>query len=439
MSRVRRLAAAGLVACGCAALGGGDSEPDWWPDREGYYAFRDAHPEIVEPNYLPFMLHTLPLGRGRGHAVVVCRWEADRFPLPVWIEPPRIPDDLQEEFAPILPEAYVAAVTGALTAWERELEGLVRFRPVSREEDAALRVRLVAERAPAPVPGKAVLGQLAGGGRACRLRGEIDASRLAVEFSADELRLYLADDVGLLNPDQVERVALHEVGHALGMRRHSPVPADSMFEVARDSLAARAPSAQDVNSFVSLYGLPNGIVYARLAPDAPAPRARAPGLPPPGPPQLAAAPHVDARFGYELRLPEGWQRHESERGVIATAGLAWDYDATFQVIVRAYGGVEAYLDRYGAAHVAGRPVVARSEPLVAGRPALRWVVADPARGAIEELTFVEVGDGRVLIVIADCAAGGHAAWRPWFEAVLATLEIRDLTPRAGGRPGEAGP
>jgi hypothetical protein len=435
MSRARRLAAAALVACGCAAPGG---EPDWWPDREGYYAFREAHPEIVEPNYLPFMLHALPLGPGRGHALVACHWEADRFPLPVWIESPRIPDDLQDEFAPIPPEAYVAAVSDALSAWERELEGLVRFRRVTREADAALRVRLAAERAPEPEPDKAVLGRakLAG---TCRLGGEIDESRVAVEFAAEGLQLYLADDVGLLNPDQVERVALHELGHALGMRGHSPVPGDLMFEAARDSLVSRAPSAQDVNSFVSLYSLPNGLVYARVGPGPHAPPAEPSGLPPPGAPQLAAAPHVDARFGYELRLPEGWERHESLRGVIATDGLAWDFDATFQVIVRASEGVEAYLERYGEGHFAARRVVARGEAVVAGRPGLRWVLEDPARRMIEDLTFVEAGDGRVLIVIADCAADSHAAWHPWFEAVLATLEIRSLAPRAPGRPGELGP
>ena len=66
---------------------------------------------------------------------------------------------------------------------------------------------------------------------------------------------------------------------------------------------------------------------------------------------------------------------------------------------------------------------------VAGRPAIRWVVAERTGPMVEELTFVEVGDGRVVIVIADCPAVTFAAFRPWFEATLATLEIRSLAPR----------
>jgi hypothetical protein len=427
MSRAPRRAAALLLA-GCAGWPlRPEPAPAWWPDRQEYYAFRAAHPELVEPNYLPFMAHAVSLGRGRGHALVLCRWESERFPLPVWIEPPEIPPDLQDEFDPIPAEAYVGAVASALAAWERELEGLVRFRRVASASEAVLRVHLRGEVAPAPEPTLAVLGT-AEVDRACRMRGELAPDRLAVEFAADELRLYLADDFGLLNPDQVERVALHELGHALGMRRHSPVPADLMFAVARDSLAARAPSAQDVNSFVSLYSLPNGLVYTRLWPGADAAPEPVRG-PPPGPPLLAPAPHVDARFGYELRLPEGWQRYESERGMIATDGLAWDYDATFQVIVRAQDGVEAYLERYGTSHLGAGRLLERRRLSVAARPAVRWLVADRAGPMLEELTFIEVGDGRVVIAIADCPAASYPAFRPWFEATLATLEIRSLAPR----------
>ena len=39
--------------------------------------------------------------------------------------------------------------------------------------------------------------------------------------------------------DQVERIALHEIGHALGMRTHSPIPADLMYPVVRDRAAER--------------------------------------------------------------------------------------------------------------------------------------------------------------------------------------------------------
>ena len=421
-------ALAALALAGCRGLGRAQALPAYWPDRFAYYAFRAAHPDLVEPNYLPFMVHPVPLGGGRGHALVFCHWERERFPLPVYVEPPEIPEALQREFSPVAPRAYVAAVEAALDGWERELEGLVRFRRVSRARDAALRVRLLGEVAPAPEPSVSVLGRIRLG-RACRVRGPAGEDRIEVEFEAEELRLYVADEHGLLNPDQVERVALHELGHALGMRGHSPVPVDLMFPTARDNPLVRGPSEEDVNSFVSLYNVPSGTIFVRLEPGHGGAREERPPGPPPGPPLLAAAPHVDARFGYELRIPEGWQRLESERGMIAADGLAWDYDATFQVIVRGYGTVAEYLERYGALHVGAGRLVEHTRLEVAGRPALRMRVVGRAGPMVEELTFVEVGDGRVIVVIADCPSAAYEAYRPWFAAALASLEIRSLAPR----------
>lgn len=393
------------------------------PSRYDYYSFRAANPDIVEPNYLPFMAHPVDLEDGT-RALVLCRWARERFPLPVWIDEPKIPDSLQDEFAPTPPDAYVSAVNEALAAWERDLEGLVSFRSVANADEAALRVRLVPEVAPAPEPSVAVLGRIALG-RACRVSAS-EENRVDVDFAPGELRLYLADDYGLLNPDQVATVAMHEIGHALGARGHSPIRADLMFPIARDNPLVRGPSDMDVNSFVSLYSLANGLIYVRLAEGQTRSTGRA--RPPSGLPELAEAPHVDARFGYELRFPSGWQWLETERGVIATDGVPWDYQATFQVIVRGYPSVAAYLERHAPAHVRDGRVIERGRTTVDGRPALRLVVVGRGGPMVEELTFIEVGDGRVLVVIADCHAEAYTDYRPWFEATLETLEIRSLGP-----------
>ncbi len=414
------------VLLGCAALAGcAASGPQvaYVPSRYDYYAFRAANPDVVEPNYLPFMAHPVDLGDGMV-ALAFCRWERASFPLPVWISEPEIPESLQDEFSPIPSDAYVTAVNGALTAWERNLEGLASFRRVADADGAALRVRLLPERAPAPEPSVSVLGRIALG-RACRVSGS-DENRVEVRFEPGDLRLYLADDHGLLNPDQVATVAMHEIGHALGMRGHSPIRADLMFPIARDNPLVRGPSDMDVNSFVSLYTLPNGLIYVGL--DEARPRTARRAQLPAGSPELAAAPHVDARFGYELRLPNGWQSLETERGVIATDGVPWDYQATFQVIVRGYPSVSAYLGRHGPAHVGGGQVVERGRMTVDGRPALRVVVVGRSSPMVEELTFIEVGDGRVLVVIADCHMEAYAEYGPWFAATLKTLDIRSLGP-----------
>jgi len=57
-----RLAAS--VACaaifaGCAT-GSATRELAYRPDRRDYAAFQAAFPDLLEPNYLPFMVHRLP-------------------------------------------------------------------------------------------------------------------------------------------------------------------------------------------------------------------------------------------------------------------------------------------------------------------------------------------------------------------------------------------
>ena len=95
---------------------------------------------------------------------------------------------------------------------------------------------------------------------ACRVEGGDPSRRLDVRFSVGELRVRVADQYGLLLPDQVERIALHELGHALGMRGHSPIPADLMYPVVRDRLPRGELGTEDVNSFLSLYSLPKKVI-----------------------------------------------------------------------------------------------------------------------------------------------------------------------------------
>jgi predicted Zn-dependent protease len=390
------------------------------PDRSDYIEFRLRHPELLDPNYLPFMLHRVAAPEGQGEWLVVCRWPRDAMPLRVHVRPPQIPDDLQDEFAPKDPGEYVAAVEDALNMWERELEGLVRFER-SGASQAALSLMLVPEQAPEPEPDLQVLGRTPVA-RGCRVRGYDSAGeRAEVEFSVSELRIYIADRFGLLDAEQVEWIALHEIGHALGMRGHSPIPADLMYEVVRDRVIVRELSTEDVNSFVSLYQLPNGALFRRLPPGPSG--SRSPAEPPAGAPRLELAPHVDPQRGFSWRPPAGWLRVETARGVVAVDGLTWDYTASFQVIVQRYPTIEAYLERYAAWYLGGRRVLESAPTTVSGCRALRAVVEDVERGFVEHLVFVESGDGRVVVVVADAPLEMAEAYRPWFDAALASLRI----------------
>jgi hypothetical protein len=427
-----RLAGA-LVAWGCAAAPPFEESPlDYEPDRRDYFAFRPAWPDLLEPNYLPFMLHRFASPDLEGDLLVLCRWADADLPLAVYVAAPVIPQALQEEWNPRDPAAYEAAVLAALRRWERELEGLVAFRRVSSEAEAKLVLRLVPGRAPAEASGeRQPLGATRLRG-ACRPRGfDPEAERLRVDFSVPEVRLYVADEVGLLTADQVEWVALHEIGHALGMRGHSPLPGDLMYEVARDRVRLPELSIQDVNSFVTLYQLPSGTIFGRVAPASRGPREPEP---PPLEPELELAPWVDARRGFELRPPHGWMRFETARGMAAVDGVSWDSSASLQVIVEPHASLEGYLERYGAAWLSHGEVLQHGWIAVDGRDALHATLEDAGRGRVEDLVLVESGDGRLVVVIGDCPAEHADAWRRWFWAALATLRIQSFTSREAPPP-----
>ena len=126
-SRLAALVACAVAVAGCASDRGA-TPPPYQPDRRDYAAFSAAFPDLLEPNYLPFMVHRVRGDGPDGDALVFCRWSANDLPLPVYIGSPEIPAKLQDEFDPKQPSAYVAAVEAALAMWQRDLEGLVAFR-----------------------------------------------------------------------------------------------------------------------------------------------------------------------------------------------------------------------------------------------------------------------------------------------------------------------
>lgn len=416
-----------VVALGCA--GGASREAPYVPDRHEYAAFRAAHAAVLDPNYLPFLAHRLKVAGESRDALVLCRWADDAMPLPVYVAPPEIDDALQNEFDPRPPEGYVASVSRALATWEHHLEGLVRFRRVERPEEAKLRIVLHGERAPVAGDEVTVLGKTRMA-NACVASGwDPDSDRLRVEFSVPSLEIYLADSFGLLSADQVEWITLHELGHALGMRGHSPIPADLMYEVVRDRMTvAEGLSTQDLNSFLSLYRLPNGTVFARVPEDGKEADLRS--FPPTGPPRLALAPHVDPRLGFSVQPPRGWLTLTTRQGMLAVDGQTWDYTASFQIVASRFPSIDAYLERYSAYYLRRGRVVHTEELVVNGRRAVQGLlVRGGPRGPIaEEITLIEGRDGRVWVATADCPLEDLPGFHPWFDAALGSLEIWDGGP-----------
>ncbi|MFP8873619.1 MAG: matrixin family metalloprotease [Myxococcota bacterium] len=406
-----------------AASESASARPPYEPDRRDYVTFREAHANLLEPNYLPFMVHRLLGQRLTGDNLVFCRWADGEMPLAVFIEHPEIPDSLQDEFYRVESTGYVDAVQEALQLWQDEMEGLVRFRRVADPAEANLRIRLRAEKAPLPVPEKEVLGTTALLDACQASRWDPDSERLDVRFAVPEIELFLADRHGLLMADQVGRVAAHELGHALGMNGHSPNPADLMYPIVRDRTIVEGLSVDDVNSFVSLYRLPNGSHYAQVPPGDPTPPP--PPRPPTGGVRLEVAPHVDPRLGFDLKTPEGWLRTETPHGVFTANGPGWDHDVALEIVIWPSPTVEDFHRRFVEGLLEGSWLRRRGPVQVAGRRAIRTEIEDAPGQHAESFSVLEIPGDRVMLIHTTSPAEGSDAWRPWFDATLASLHLWD--------------
>ena len=411
-ARMRRLAAFALAA---GLLAGCDKgPPDYHPSRFDYWSFRARVGNLPEPNYLPWALHVESLPDG-AQALVACRFPDAAFPLRYFVAPPEIPEALESDDSARVPADYVRAVEEAFDAWQKAIGRPVRFERVERREDAQRR---------GAAPGA---GAGSGGGRRAR-RGARRGRALSRDGSSarhrivsrsssrrHEATLYIADSVGLLTQRQVRAVALHEIGHLLGVSgRHSPLAGDVMYPVAGDR-RIEALSDHDRGTLRALYAVPPGSVYARA-------RRAARGADRGGAARSAEARRSrrsDERNGFRVRFPKDWQVIRTPSGLIAVDGVSWDYDASIQVIA-ARGTPGAHLSLLAGQGLARGDDV-RSEVFeLDGEPIARLVTRGAERA--EETDVIAWREGWVLIVIADSRARDFNLYQPWFQRVLLSLE-----------------
>ena len=84
--------------------------------------------------------------------------------------------------------------------------------------------------------------------------------------------------------------------------------------------------------------------------------------------------------------------------------------------------IESFLERFGPSFFQAAWVRHRAWMVVHGRRALR-VALEEDDGSAAEFTMIEIGDGRVMLILAHCPAQYRAEWEPWFQAVLGSLRI----------------
>jgi hypothetical protein len=395
-------ALAGILMLGSACAASPDVPP-YQHSRFDYRSFCGRMGSVPEPNYLPWLTHRERLPDG-SEALVLCRWPDRAFPLHYWIEEPVIPEEVQDEFSPKSPSEYVSAVDNAFHDWEREIGRPVRFEPAADPEGADVAVRFEVRMHESP---EGLFGGMAGAGSdLCSVLapGE-DEDHVQIRFGVDSISLFIVDSMGLLTPGQVKRIAMHEISRIRELSQH------------------------DSNSFRALYRLAPGAVYARLGESHATPMVVARR----GPPRLGAE-IEDPRFNVRVQFPKGWQVIRTPRGWIAVDGLSWDYDASVQVIgVR--GTAEALIDQYGPAYLSQGEFVVSDVLEIDGRLIPRVVVR--RFESTEVTSIIEWEEGRLLLVIADSRTENFDLYRPWFQAVLMSLEpLRSLGPavRTGSEP-----
>ncbi len=162
-------------------------------------------------------------------------WPSAMMPIPVYVA-------IEADQGP-----FLKPVQEALAAWESATSGRIRFREVAQPELA--RIHIILQDGPLSHPylevGHASFAFDASTGKQDR---NLHVN-VTVNTGERDAPISLTDRLS-----QVRRLALHEIGHAIGIWGHSPDPADVMYA----QPIAEKLSSRDVITIQRLYGIYSG-------------------------------------------------------------------------------------------------------------------------------------------------------------------------------------
>ncbi|MBX9879132.1 MAG: tetratricopeptide repeat protein [Candidatus Obscuribacterales bacterium] len=164
------------------------------------------------------------------------RWCSNSLPVRIFITDGQGVPNFRPEFIDIARNSFID--------WVNAAQGRIRITFVSDPHNADIKVVWTADPKELPNPAEAGFADFSYR-QHCLLKGTI------------KLLTVLMDRTQTVSANQLRKACLHEVGHILGLRGHSPDPSDVMFYSLPIEDKWLMPSKRDAEIIVRLYSEPN--------------------------------------------------------------------------------------------------------------------------------------------------------------------------------------
>lgn len=177
----------------------------------------------------------------------ITRWEFDRLPLKVYIAPSEGVSGYQDIFARELDESF--------QAWTRASEGKIRFDFTQDKTSADITVTWTSNVHDLDSPDEGGEARVRYGSR-------------GITHSDIFLLTYDAEKGRAKSRNQIRGVALHEIGHSLGLIGHSPNAEDVMYFSETGAIDKPGLSFRDIKTLNLLYQTKTAFLPAKGSPEA---------------------------------------------------------------------------------------------------------------------------------------------------------------------------